>query len=161
MTSPFVRSLVARVLSWGDAHVTFEAAVKDLPADLRGVAPPGLPYSPWQLVEHLRLTQLDILDFCRNPQYREPRWPEDYWPSSAEPPTDEAWRASVQSFLRDREELAVLAENPEIDLEAHIPHGTGQTYLRELLLVADHNAHHLGELIVVRRLLGAWKGSSA
>jgi osmotically-inducible protein OsmY len=156
MISDSLRSHVGRMLSWRDAHVTFEAAVRDLPADLRGVQPAGLPYSPWQILEHMRLTQLDILAFCRDPDYREPPWPDGYWPPTAEPPGEEAWDASVAAFLRDRAEMAEMAEDASVDLEAPIPHGSGQTYLRELLLVADHNAHHLGELIVLRRLLGAW-----
>jgi hypothetical protein len=151
-----IRDQLARTLSWGDAHVDFDAAVGDLAPDLRGRAPAGLPYSPWQLLEHLRLTQRDILEFCRNPRYQEPTWPDDYWPASAAPPSPEAWDESVRGFKQDRDELARLAQNPATDLEAKIPHGTGQTYLREVLLAADHTAYHLGELIVVRRLLGAW-----
>jgi hypothetical protein len=156
MTTDSMRTHAARLLSWRDAHVTFEEAVRDLPPDLQGRAPAGLPYSPWQLLEHMRLTQLDILEFCRNADYQEPRWPDDYWPSTAKPTSGEAWQESIDGFLRDREELARLAQDASVDLEAEIPHGSGQTYLRELLLVADHNAHHLGEFIVLRRLLGAW-----
>jgi hypothetical protein len=120
------------------------------------VRPTGAPYSPWQLLEHLRLTQFDILDFCRNPAYEERAWPDDYWPDSPEPPSAQAWDESVAEFLRDRAELVRLAEDPELDLYREIPHGTGQTYLRELLLTADHNAYHVGELVLARRLLGAW-----
>jgi hypothetical protein len=146
-----------KLLSWEDAHVGFDAAVADLPPRLRGTAPAGLPYSPWQLVEHLRITQHDILDFCRNPAYQEMSWPKDYWPPGASPPSPAAWDASIEQFRRDRSALEALAGDSALDLEARIPHGTGQTYLRELLLVADHTAYHLGELIVVRRLLGAWR----
>jgi DinB superfamily len=152
-----LREQLAKVLSWEEAHVGFDAAVAGLPAKLRGTAPADLPYSPWQLVEHLRITQHDILDFCRNPNYKEMSWPADYWPRQAEPGSDSAWNASIEQFRRDRSDLEALARDPAIDLEARIPHGTGQTYLRELLLVADHTAYHIGELIVVRRLLGAWK----
>ncbi|MGH7508502.1 MAG: DinB family protein [Gemmatimonadales bacterium] len=151
-----LREHLARLLSWEDAHVTFDAAVAGLPAALRGRTPAGLPYSPWQLLEHLRITQGDILDFCRNPAYAELSWPDEYWPPSAAPSSPAAWDASVRQFQRDRTALQQLARDPEIDLETPIPHGTGQTYLRELLLVADHTAYHVGELIVVRRLLGAW-----
>jgi hypothetical protein len=154
-----LREHLAKLLSWGDAHVTFDAAVADLPAALRGQAPTGLPYSPWQLLEHLRITQADILDFCRNPTYAEISWPDDYWPSSAAPGSSTAWDDSVRQFQHDRAALQQLARDPAIDLEARIPHGSGQTYLRELLLAADHTAYHLGELIVVRRLLGAWPRS--
>ncbi|MFL5450072.1 MAG: DinB family protein [Gemmatimonadales bacterium] len=147
---------LVKLLGWEDAHTSFESAVADLPADLRETKPPHLPYSPWQLVEHLRITQADILDFCRNPKYRELKWPDNYWPSSDSPPDSAAWDKSVRDFLRDRAALQDLSKDPEIALEARIPHGEGQTYLREILLAADHAAYHIGELVVVRRLLGAW-----
>jgi DinB family protein len=155
--STSIREHLVKLLSWEDAHVGFDAAVADLPAKLRGTAPVGLPYSPWQLIEHLRITQHDILDFCRNPGYREMSWPDDYWPKAPAPPSPSAYNASIEQFQRDRSDLEALARDPGIDLEARIPHGSGQTYLRELLLATDHCAYHLGELIVVRRLLGAWK----
>jgi len=158
MTSSALRDQIARLLSWHDAHATFDDAVARLPPKLRAVAPKGLPYSPWQLVEHLRRTQHDILDFCTNPEYEEPEWPADYWPSSAAPPSSKAWNKSVAAFRSDRDALAALARDPAADLLARIRHGNGQTYLRELLLAADHAAYHVGELIVVRRLLGAWPG---
>jgi hypothetical protein len=151
-----LREHLVKLLTWEDAHVGFDVAVADIPGTVRGTAPPGLPYSPWQLLEHLRITQHDILDFCRNPGYTEISWPNDYWPEAASPPSAAAWDRSIEQFRRDRSELEALARDQAIDLEAKIPHGTGQTYLRELLLVADHAAYHIGELIVVRRLLGAW-----
>jgi DinB superfamily len=151
-----LRAQLAALLDWEDAHGAYESAVEGLPPALRGRTPPGLPYSPWQLVEHLRITQHDILDFCRNPAYEEMSWPAEYWPAGAAPPSDRAWNESLQAFRRDREHLKALATDPSIDLLARIPHGTGQTYLRELLLVADHNSYHVGQLIAVRRLLGAW-----
>ena len=151
-----LRAQLAALLDWKDAHTDFDAAVAGLPPALRGRTPAGLPYSPWQLVEHLRLAQHDILDFCRNPAYEEMQWPEDYWPRESAPPSDAAWEESLAAFRRDREALRALASDHSIDLFAAIPHGSGQTYLRELLLVADHNAYHLGQLIAVRRLLGAW-----
>jgi uncharacterized damage-inducible protein DinB len=154
-----LREHVARLLAWEEAHVSFDTAVKDLEPRLRGARPPGLPYSPWQLVEHLRITQHDILDFCRNPAYEELSWPDAYWPSSAEPPSEAAWTTSIRAFKEDREALCALALNRETELGARIPHGSGQTYLRELLLVADHSAYHVGELVVVRRLLGSWPSS--
>lgn len=156
MTSDPIRSHIIRLLDWQDAHVSFDAAVEGIPAALRGVQPQGLPYSPWQLLEHLRLTQYDILDFCRNPAYEEQKWPDEYWPSSIAPPVPQAWDESVSRFRTDREALKQLAANPELELTSVIPHGSGQTYLRELLLVADHNAYHIGQLITVRRLLGIW-----
>ena len=154
--SPALREQLARLLEWGEAHVGFDAVVSDLSLALQGKQPAGLPYSPWQLLEHLRITQHDILDFCVNPKYEELSWPDDYWPASAEPSSANAWTESVQQFKRDRAALQRLARDSAVDLEAPIPQGKGQTYLRELLLAADHTAYHLGELIVVRRLLGAW-----
>jgi uncharacterized damage-inducible protein DinB len=153
---PAVRDHLARALSWAEAHMSLDDAVADLPAPLRGRKPDGLPYSPWQLLEHIRITQHDILDFCRNPNYKEIAWPDDYWPTSAAPPSDSAWDASVRQIRNDRAGLEALARDESLDLAARIPHGTGQTYLREILLVIDHTAYHMGELIVVRRLLGAW-----
>jgi uncharacterized damage-inducible protein DinB len=151
-----LREQLAKFLEWSEAHMGFDAAVSDLPPTLQGKQPAGLPYSPWQLLEHMRITQHDILDFCVNPKYEEMSWPDDYWPASAEPSSAKAWTESVEQFKRDRSALQRLGRDPAIDLEDPIPHGKGQTYLRELLLVADHTAYHLGELIVVRRLLGAW-----
>jgi hypothetical protein len=151
-----IRETLARMLSWGDAHAGFEAAVNGLPADLRNRRPEGVPYSPWQLLEHLRIAQHDILDFCVNADYAEMEWPKDYWPASPAPPSDAAWQESIDAFLEDRAALQALAADPSRDLDARIPHGSGQSYLRELLLVADHTAYHVGELVLVRRLLGAW-----
>jgi uncharacterized damage-inducible protein DinB len=156
MSESALREHLAKLLAWEAAHASFDTAVEGLPPKLRGTAPAGLPYSPWQLVEHLRLAQHDILDFCRNPDYRELHWPDDYWPSSAAPPKPAAWNESTAQFRRDRAALQALAADPTIDLYAQIPHGTGQTYLRELLLAADHTAYHVGQLVAVRRALGAW-----
>jgi hypothetical protein len=156
MSDRSFRDHVARLLDWADAHASFDSAVDALPARLRGMQPEQVPYSPWQLVEHLRITQHDILDFCRNPEYREMKWPDDYWPVSKAPASDQAWAESLRRFGEDRNALRAMALNPEVQLEANIPHGDGQTYLRELLLVADHSAYHVGQLIVVRRLLGDW-----
>jgi hypothetical protein len=156
-TDAAVRDHLDRVLAWGEAHAAFEDAVADLPDRLRGRTPEGLPYSPWQLVEHLRLAQHDLLEFCRNSDYRESTWPDDYWPASAAPPSSAAWEESLRRYREDRAALQALVRDPAVDLTARIPHGTGQTYLREILLAIDHAAYHVGELIVVRRLLGAWK----
>jgi hypothetical protein len=152
-----LREQLSRFQTWREAHADFEAAVADLPPDKRGVAPAGLPYSPWQLVEHLRLTQADILEFCRDADYVEQQWPEDYWPKSAAPPDAKAWDASVAGFRRDREALQEMIKDPSRDLFARVPAGNGQTFLREFLLVADHTAYHVGQLIAVRRLLGIWE----
>lgn len=155
-TNNSLRQHLVRLLEWQDAHVSFDAAIERLPAKLRGVRPPGLAHSPWELLEHLRLAQHDILEFCRNANYQEAAWPDDYWPKSAAPPSPRAWTDSVAAFRNDLAALRRLAEDPAVDLLAAIPHGSGQTYLRELLLVADHNAYHVGQLVVVRRLLGVW-----
>jgi hypothetical protein len=152
-----LRKQVARSLSWEEAHASFESAVEGLPPDLRGRSPAGLPYSPWQLVEHIRITQADILEFCQSASYTEKSWPKDYWPGSAAPPSANAWDESVAAVKRDRSALASLTTDQRVDLTAPVPNGTGQTYLREVLLILDHTAYHVGELIVVRRLLGAWK----
>ena len=151
-----IRDHLARLLAWEDAHVGFDAAVAGVPPEARGKQPSGL-HSPWQLLEHLRITQHDILDFCRNPNYEELSWPADYWPPAPAPSSDAAWDDSIEQFRKDRKALQKLAADPKIDLEARIPHGAGQTYLRELLLTADHTAYHVGQLILVRQLLGAWK----
>lgn len=152
-----LREQLIKLLSWEAAHVTFDDAVEGVPQRSQGVRPPGLPYSPWELLEHMRLTQRDILDFCRDPAYQAPKWPGDYWPKNTVPTAPETWQESVASFRRDREALEVLIGNPKLDLYAKIPHGTGQTYLREVVLVADHSAYHVGELVAVRRLLGIWR----
>jgi hypothetical protein len=152
-----VREQVRRLLEWEDAHVNFDTAVGGIPVKARGTKPAGCPYSPWQLIEHLRITQHDILDFCRNPNYKELDWPDDYWPAAAGPASGSAWDKSVRQFRHDRKELQQLAMDTTVDLGARIPHGSGQTYLRELVLAADHATYHIGELVLVRRLLGVWK----
>jgi uncharacterized damage-inducible protein DinB len=151
-----LRAQLRRILSWQDAHVGFEKTVEGLAPRLRGVRVEGFPHSAWEIVEHLRITQRDILDFCRNPQYAEPTWPDDYWPATAEPPSDQAWEDSIAAFREDRAALEALATDETVDLFATIPYGSGQTYIREILLVADHTTYHLGQLVVVRRQLGAW-----
>jgi hypothetical protein len=155
--SDMLREQLIKLMGWEDAHVSFDAAVEGVPPQFQGVRPEGLPYSPWQLLEHMRLTQRDILDFCRDPGYEAPQWPDDYWPKSTIPPTPEAWQESVAAFRADREALEELIADPTVDLYATIPHGTGQTYLREVVLVADHSAYHVGELVAVRRVLGVWR----
>lgn len=151
-----LRAQLVAYLDWREAHADFDAAVDGVPADRRGAVPPGLPYSLWQLLEHLRIAQQDILDFCLNPQYRAMTWPDDYWPSAAAPASTDAWEASIAAYRRDRAAMQALAADRTIDLSARIPHGTGQTYLREILLVVDHAAYHIGQMVLVRRLLGIW-----
>jgi hypothetical protein len=153
-----LREHLRKILDWQDAHVGFDAAVAEIPTKLRGEKPSALPYSAWQLIEHLRITQHDILDFCRNPKYEELRWPEDYWPALPAPRSGAAWDTSLRRFRQDRKALQQIAIDRQVDLTARIPHGSGQTYLREILLAADHAAYHIAELVVLRRLLGIWKG---
>ena len=156
MSDEAIRDHLRRLLDWDDAHVGFDTVVADIPAALRGQKPAGLPYSPWQLVDHLRRAQADILDFCVNPRYEELEFPHDYWPESAAPASEGEWDDCLRRFRDDRRALQALAANSTIDLTSCIPHGQGQTYLREIVLAADHTAYHLGELVVVRRLLGIW-----
>jgi uncharacterized damage-inducible protein DinB len=152
-----LRVQLTKLLKSGEAHATFEDAVKKFPEALRGVVPKSAEHSAWQVLEHLRLAQEDILDFSVNPEYKAKEWPKEYWPETAAPPSAKAWDASVHAYLKDREALCALVADPKTDLYAKIPHGDGQTILREALLVADHNAYHLGQLVLLRRLLGAWK----
>lgn len=156
MSDRALREHVAALLGWEDAHAGLEQIVDGIPDDMWSAAASGLPYSLWQLLEHLRLAQCDILDFCRNPGYSRPRWPEDYWPGEPAPPDAAAPARSIAACLQDRQALIALAGDERTDLFARVPHGTGQTYLRELLLVADHTSYHLGEMVVVRRALGIW-----
>lgn len=155
MTDP-LRKQIADLLNWSDAHVGFDKTVKGIGPRFRGVVPTGLPHSAWQLLEHLRIAQADILEFCRSARYKEKKWPDDYWPASPKPPSTAAWTRSIAGFRRDRTTLQRLARNTKIDLFAAIPHGTGQTYLRELLLIADHTAYHVGQLVIVRRAMDIW-----
>jgi hypothetical protein len=152
-----LREQLLALMAGGNAHAGFEAAVKNLPAELRGKTPKGAEHSPWRLLEHLRIAQWDILEFSRNAKHKSPRWPDEYWPATAKPPDEEAWDKSVRAFRRDLKSMCRLVNDPDTDLYAPIPHGDGQSILREALLVADHNAYHVGQLILVRRLLGAWK----
>jgi hypothetical protein len=151
-----LREQLAGFLGWGDAHLDWPQALKGFPVRLRGVRPRGTPHSAWELLEHVRIAQWDILEFSRNPKHVSPDFPAGYWPKTTAPPNSRAWGKSVRAFLHDRKEMQALVANPRVHLFARIPHGSGQTVLREVLLVADHNAHHLGQFILLRRLLGAW-----
>jgi DinB superfamily len=152
-----LRKHLVKLLEGGEAHVEFDRAVEDFPAALRGVRPVGAPQSPWQLVEHIRIAQWDILEFSRNPRHVSPEWPEGYWPKEQAPPNEAAWERSLAEFRRDRKEMIRLVKDPATNLLAAIPHGQGQSVFREALLVVDHTAYHLGQLVLVRRLLGAWR----
>lgn len=153
-----LRKQLIALLRGGQAHVTFDDAVKDFPAKLRGSIPSNLPYSAWQLLEHLRITQRDILNFSAPPTggYHPIPWPDGYWPESQEPPSANAWEQSIAAVRTDLEHFEALIQNPKSDLYKPFRWGDGQNLLREALLIADHTAYHLGELVVLRRLLGVW-----
>lgn len=151
-----LREHLVKLLTEAQAHATFDDAVKGLPAELRGKVAKGAKHSPWQLLEHLRIAQWDILEFSRNGKHKSPKWPEEYWPEEKAPADDKAWDKSVRAFKRDLKGMVALVSDENVDLFAKIPHGDGQTVLREALLVADHNAYHVGQLVLLRILLGAW-----
>jgi hypothetical protein len=151
-----LREHLLYLLGGGGAHVSFDKAVVELPARMRGAKAKNAPYTAWQLIEHMRIAQWDILEFSRNPKHVSPDWPGGYWPKSAAPPNPKAWARSISRFRVDLKAMQKLVRSPATDLYARIPHGEGQTVLREALLVADHNAYHIGELVLLRRLLGAW-----
>jgi hypothetical protein len=151
-----LREHLSYLLRGGGAHLDFEAAIADLPVNLRGAKIANVPHTPWRLLEHLRIAQWDILEFSRNPRHVSPRFPEGYWPEGDAPASAAAWDRSVAGFRADLQAMQDLVADPATDLFAPIPHGDGQTILREALLVADHNAYHLGQLIIVRRALGNW-----
>jgi hypothetical protein len=153
-----LREHLVYLLTDGGAHANFEAAVKDMPAALRGKKPANADHSPWELLEHLRIAQWDILEFSRNGKHKSPDFPAGYWPKEQAPANDEAWEKSVKAFRSELKAIVELVKNPETDLFAKIPHGDSQTVLREALLAADHNAYHIGQLVLVRKLLGAWEG---
>ena len=153
-----VRDHFARFMDWEEAHVGFDKAVEGLPAARRGAVPAGFEHSPWQLLEHIRIAQEDILDFCVNPSYEHTmKWPDDYWPKHPEPSTDNAWQESIASYVETRERFKQLAHDVK-DLTALVPTGKGtQTYLRAILMAADHASYHVGQIVAVRRALGNWK----
>ncbi|HXO21916.1 MAG TPA: DinB family protein [Thermoanaerobaculia bacterium] len=153
-----LREQLTQLLHAGHAHASFDDTVAGLAPKLQGAKPDGAPYSPWQLLEHLRLGQWDILEFSRDPKHVSPKWPEGYWPATQSPPDDKAWDQSVEAFRRDLKAFEDLLADPQNDLFEPFPHGKGQTLLREALLLADHNSYHLGQIVLVRRLLGAWPG---
>jgi DinB family protein len=151
-----LREQIIYLLQGGGAHAKFDDVVGDIPAKLRGKKPDGLPHSLWMLLEHLRIAQWDILEFSRNPKHTSPKWPEGYWPRTEAPPSPAAWNASIKKFRQDLKAMEALVRSSKTDLFAPIEWGDGQTVLREALLLADHNAYHLGQMLDVRRLLGAW-----
>jgi len=151
------RSIVASSLDWEQAHASLESAIKGLMAEQRGKRPPGFPHSVWELLEHIRITQRDLLDFVQNPAYEEKlEWPKDYWPPNAGPASEKAWNETVAAWRKDRMALERFTTGTDIDLTTKIPKGTGQTYLRTVLVAMDHAAYHVGQIIAVRQLIGAW-----
>jgi len=152
-----LRKNVLELLEGKGAHADFDSALKGFPPERAGETPARFPHSAWQLLEHMRIAQWDILEFSRNPEHVSPEWPEGYWPATAAPPNETAWRKSIRAFLADQKAMRALVADPGADLLAPLPHGDGQTLLREALLVADHNAYHLGQFVTLRQLLGLWK----
>lgn len=150
-----LRKQLITAMAGRESHIDFEAAVKDFPADLRGAKPPGAPHTAWQLLEHLRIAQQDILEFSRDANHKSPNWPEGYWPKAGAPPDDKAWNASVKAFQHDARELEKLVGDAQRDLFKPFPHGTGQNLMREALLVATHNSYHLGQLVFLKKILTA------
>lgn len=156
--NPESAAIVASSLSWEQAHATLDHALEDLPAGLRGVRPERCPHSVWELVDHIRRTQNDLLDFCVNPRYEEKlKWPDDYWPPSPAPANDGEWAGTLAAIQRDAAAIARFATTHAATLEQKIPHGTGQTYLRTVLVAMDHASYHVGQIVMVRRLLGVWE----
>ncbi len=151
-----VRRHVVDLLGSHNAHVDLEGALKGLPAKHRGIRPKGAPHTAWQLLEHIRIAQWDILEFSRNPKHKSPAWPDGYWPRTEAPPSPAAWNKSIRQIRADLKAMEKLVASKQSDLFAPIPHGEGQTLLREALLVADHNAYHVGQLVLLRHLLGSW-----
>jgi hypothetical protein len=152
-----LREQISRLLQGGNAHMTFDDAVAHFPREYINTRPPNVSYTPWHLLEHLRITQWDILEFTRNPQHISPDWPEGYWPAQDAQADDAAWERTIASFRADLSALQQMAVDPTVDLYALIPHGSGQTVLRELLLVADHNAYHIGEFAILRQVMQTWQ----
>lgn len=157
MDERILREHLRKALNWSEGHVDWKTALEGLPAKARGEKPAGAPHSAWELLEHVRIAQWDILEFSRDPKHVSPDFPSGYWPETPAPPSNAAWEKSVKSFQSDLEAMGKLVADPKVDLVAPIPHGSGQTILREALLAADHNAYHLGQFVLLRRLLGTWK----
>lgn len=145
-----------KLIKTGNAHVSLDSALADLSPEQRTVVPENLPYSIWQLVDHIRITQWDIVEFCLSENHTSPKWPDDYWSNNPDKVSDIAWEACIEQIHQDRERFFDLLENEEIDLLAPFPYGEGQNIFREALLIADHTSYHLGEILVLRRLLKDW-----
>ncbi len=153
------RGIVASSLNWEQAHATVGGAIEGLAPELRGRRPDNFPHSCWELLDHIRRTQFDLLDFMRNPDYKEIKWPDEYWPKQPAPKDDAEWNDAVAQIHRDAKALADFTTSFDSDLTSKIPHGTGQTYLRTVLVAVDHTSYHVGQILAVRRLLGSWTKS--
>jgi len=151
-----LRQQLIELIKGGNAHVELNKALEDFPAELRGKRPEGSPYSPWELLEHMRIAQWDILEFSRSAKHESPKWPEGYWPVAPEPPDAKAWDRSIAALHDDMQSMCALIADESAELNAPFPHGSGQTLLREALLLGDHNSYHLGQIVLLRRILGAW-----
>jgi|SRR5579871_134036 len=152
-----MRKQLVELLEGKSAHLDFDRAIANLPPKMRGVRPPNTPHTVWRLVEHMRLAQRDILDFSKDGHHVSPEWPDGYWPESDAPESSKQWTQTVKAFHADLEEMIALVKSKKTDLLAPIEGGKGQTIFREAMLVADHNAYHLGQIVMVRRVLGVWK----
>lgn len=152
-----VRNHLIDLLEGGNAHTDFDGAIDDLPPEMRGARSDKFPYTIWELVEHLRISQYDIVEFSRNPTYESPPWPKGYWPQNDAPRDEEEWEESLAAVRRDHKDMVDMVSNPDLDLFQPFAHGNGQTLMREALLVADHNAYHIGQIVLLRKLLGVWK----
>lgn len=150
------RAIIAASLDWEQAHANLDSAIADFPAELRGERPQGLPHSVWELLDHIRRTLRDLVSFCLDTHYHEPEWPDDYWPPSPAPPNDAAWSAAIDSIHNDNAALEKMTRDESLDLAARIPRGTGQTYLRTVIVAVAHSSYHVGQIVLTRRLLGAW-----
>ena len=152
-----LREKLAEVLSWGEAHADWKKALANVDPAKRGIRPQGAPHSLWELLEHTRIAQWDILEFTRDARHKSPDWPSGYWPASPAPADEVAWDKSVKALFGDMKQMQKVVNDPKVSLDGKLPHGDGQTLLRQILLLADHNAYHLGEFVLTRRALGDWK----
>jgi hypothetical protein len=151
-----VRDQVLQLLKGGNAHLPFDKLIDEFPPEAIDELPPNVPYSPWHLLEHIRIAQWDILEFIRNPDHVSTKWPEGYWPPSGEQAGQARWQETIQAFQSDMEDLQAIVQDPTTDLYDDLPHAEGYTILREMLVVADHNSHHLGEFAILRQVMGTW-----
>lgn len=158
-TDTALREQLLALLRGGNAHLTFDDAVADFPMEAINQRSPNVPYTPWHLLEHIRIAQWDILDFLRNPHYQELKWPDEHWPAPDATADRAAWDATLATFHADLQEIEAIVTDPQTDFAMRIPHGDGQTILREILLVADHNAYHIGEFAILRQVMGTWPKS--